>query len=119
MINHYSEAHVQRLLNSLNNPTQEEVAVYQRLREALNSGAFHEYRLIAEETQTCLCELCHSVTRHTGTKRCDACWELETRFCEFQLQMWSATARGLATLVEFRDRIEHRLFTRRGPGTPA
>lgn len=28
---------------------------------------------------TCKCELCGVETPHTGTKRCDACWELENR----------------------------------------
>ncbi len=29
---------------------------------------------------TCVpCELCNQSTRHTGTKRCDPCWELERR----------------------------------------
>lgn len=27
----------------------------------------------------CACGLCGTATLHTGTKRCDACWELETR----------------------------------------
>jgi ribosomal protein L37E len=31
------------------------------------------------ERETCPCELCGKPTFMTGTKRCDACWELETR----------------------------------------
>lgn len=31
------------------------------------------------ESQTCQCELCGRETRMMGTRRCDGCWELETR----------------------------------------
>ena len=31
------------------------------------------------EERTIPCELCGSPTRMLGTKRCDRCWELETR----------------------------------------
>lgn len=33
----------------------------------------------AQAKETCPCELCGRDTRMTGTRRCDGCWELETR----------------------------------------
>ena len=32
-----------------------------------------------ERSETVPCKLCGKETKMTGTKRCDACWELETR----------------------------------------
>lgn len=34
---------------------------------------------MVDEPKSCLCGICRKPTRMTGTKRCDACWELESR----------------------------------------
>lgn len=36
-------------------------------------------RGLAKLGPICACGLCGTATLHLGTKRCDACWELETR----------------------------------------
>lgn len=71
--------------------------VYQEGQRAFSSGAACPYtdwragtwakgKAAAENyhdsltvTGSCACGLCGAATQHTGTKRCDRCWELEGR----------------------------------------
>lgn len=50
-----------------------------------------------------LCELCGAPTIFEATKRCNACWELESRL--YHLRLWSKP-KGVALLRDVKSLIE-------------
>lgn len=103
----YSDEHVQYLLGRI--PIS--VNPYQagQLRVALREGRHYDYyQQVLSLKDSTACALCHAVTGMLGTKRCDACWELDSRIEE--LHLWAQTDPGRDRLAYIQKKIQECLL---------
>jgi len=111
----YSPAHIDYLRNNL--PQHLSGSIQDALRIALAENDREDYLAVLERLKDfyCACELCELPTHQTGTKRCDFCWELESRIeLKQRFKLWSATEEGRVALNRVAV-ILKRLFLERTP----